>query len=151
MLHSGQCKRIFCLVERVLFIQSFVEAFEIRRWQFLLVETDFLAIFFPFPDTPYGESYFPSSGKVFLNKSSNPHDRDAFSAGNLFRLFNLFFCKQKPSLKLVETHFLGERLYFRQQKGIFCLMKTVFFYSVLLSCKSKPLLKLVETSSLYFL
>ena len=31
-----------CLVERV-FFQSFVETFEIRRWQFLLVETDFLA------------------------------------------------------------------------------------------------------------
>ena len=28
----------------IFFIQSFVEAFEIRGWQLLLVETDFLAI-----------------------------------------------------------------------------------------------------------
>ena len=39
------------------------------------------------------------------------------------------------------------RLYSRQQKGIFCLVKTVFFYFVLLSCKSKQLLKLVGTST----
>ena len=35
----------------IFFIQSFVEAFEIRRWQFLLLETDFVAsrtYFFPF-------------------------------------------------------------------------------------------------------
>ena len=62
------------------FIQSFVEVFEIRRWQFLLVETDFLAsrTFFPhFSDTSSSESYFPSSGNIFLNESSNPY-------GNVF-------------------------------------------------------------------
>ena len=29
--------------KRIFFIQSFAEAFEIREWQFLLVETGFLA------------------------------------------------------------------------------------------------------------
>ena len=74
------------------------------------------------------------------------------SLGNHFLLFNLFFYKWKLSLKLAKTFFffflfLGGRLYSRQQKGIFCLVKTVFFYFVLLSCKSKQLLKLVDTST----
>ena len=61
------------------FIQSFVVAFEIRRWQFLLVKNDFLAsrTFFPrFSDTPSSESYFPSN--MFLNESSNSHGGDVF-------------------------------------------------------------------------
>ena len=55
------------------FFQSFVEAFEIWRWHFLLVETDFLAsknCFSHFSDAP-SESYFLSSGNAFLNESSN--------------------------------------------------------------------------------
>ena len=58
------------------FFKSFVEAFEIWRWQFLLVETDFLAsrnFFSPFLRYPSSESYFLSSEKVFLNESSIPY------------------------------------------------------------------------------
>ena len=65
------------------FIQSFVVAFEIRRWQFLLVKNDFLAsrTFFPrFSDTPSSESYFRSSQNIFLNESSNSHGGDVFPA-----------------------------------------------------------------------
>ena len=36
-------------------------------------------IFFHFSDTPSSESYFPSSGDVFLNESSNLYDGDALS------------------------------------------------------------------------
>ena len=114
-LSSG--KRIFCLVERVsFFIQSFAEVFEIWRWQFLLVETDFLAsrTFFPhFSDTLCSESYFLSSGNIFLNESSNPYGGGVFSV--LWKpfsfIYDLLFCKWNPSLKLLETPFLGERLY----------------------------------------
>ena len=36
-------------------------------------------IFSHFSDTPSSENYFPSSGNVFLNESSNPHGGDALS------------------------------------------------------------------------
>ena len=45
----------------------------------------------------------------------------------------------------------GKDLISTGRKGIFCLVKIVFFRSVLLSCKSKLLLKLAKTSSLNFL
>ena len=66
-----------------------------------------------------------------------------------FILFNLFFYKQKPSLKLVGKTYLQKTLL--QQKQIFHTVETVFFFGVLLSCKWKPLLRLVETSSLCYL
>ena len=69
-------------VKCILFIRSFAETFEIRRWQFMLVETDFLAnrTFFPhFSDTPSSESYFPSSENVCLNESSSPCGGGVFS------------------------------------------------------------------------
>ena len=56
-----------CLLERdflsskTFFIQGFVETFEIREWQFLLVDTDILAsrtFFSHFSDTPSGEAIF---------------------------------------------------------------------------------------------
>ena len=55
--------------QKEFFFQSFVEAFEIGSWQSLFVETDFLVeiLFSHFSDTPYGESYFLSSGNTFLN------------------------------------------------------------------------------------
>ena len=89
---------------------------EIRRWQFLLVETDFLAsrTFYPhFSDTLSSESYFPPSGSVFLSESSNLHGGGVFSV--LWKpfslIYNLFIYKWNPSLKLLETFFLVERLY----------------------------------------
>ena len=36
-------------------------------------------IFSHFSDIPSSESFFPSSGNVFLNESSNPHGGDALS------------------------------------------------------------------------
>ena len=68
-------------MERIFFIQSFAEAFEIRGWQFLLVELIFWLeelIFSHFSDTPPNESYFPSRVKVFLNESSNPYGVNIF-------------------------------------------------------------------------
>ena len=48
-------------------------------------------IFSHFSDTPFSESYFPSSGNVFLNESSNPYGGDALSVlWKQFLLFNLF-------------------------------------------------------------
>ena len=97
-------------MERV-FFQSFVEAFGFRRWQFLLVEVDFLAsrnYFFPFLRFPYCGTYFLSSGNALLSESSNLNCGDAFSV--LWKpvfLFNLFFNKKKLSLKLVEAHYFG--------------------------------------------
>ena len=44
-------------------------------------------IFSHFSDTPSSESYFPSSGNVFLNESSNPYGGDAFSV--LWKPFSL--------------------------------------------------------------
>ena len=76
------------------FFQSFVEAFGFRRWQFLLVEVDFLAsrnYFFPFLKYPYCGTYFLSSGNALLSESSNLNGGDAFSV--LWKpvfLFNLF-------------------------------------------------------------
>ena len=75
-----------------IFIQSNVEAFEIRRWQFLLVKTDFLAskTFFPrFSDTPSSKSYLPSNENRFLNKSTNSQGGDVFSV--LWKLFSLIW------------------------------------------------------------
>ena len=60
------------------------------------------------------ESYFPSSGNVVLNESSNPYGGDVFSV--LWKPFSLIYDIFSTSgicfLKLVETHFFGERLYF---------------------------------------
>ena len=64
-------------------------------------------IFYHFSDTPSNEIYFPSGGNVSLSESSNPYGRDAFSV--LCKSFS--FYKWKPSLKFVETYFLGERIY----------------------------------------
>ena len=72
----------FLSSEKSFFFQSFVEAFEIRRWQFLLVETDFLATrnyLSHVSDAPSSESYFLFSGNALLNESSNPYGGDAFS------------------------------------------------------------------------
>ena len=78
-------------------------------------------------------------------------DGKKLCCGNRFLLFAIFFFyKWKSSLKLVEVHFLGEKLYSSSHKRFFCVVKTVSFYSVHLSCKSRPLLKLVKTSSLTF-
>ena len=83
ILYSGLVETDFLSSGKsILFIRSFAEAFEIRRWQIMLVETDFLAnrTFFPhFSDTPSSESYFPSSENVCLNESSNPCGGAVFS------------------------------------------------------------------------
>ena len=101
---------------------------------FCLVEL----IFSYFSDSPSGESYFPSGVNVFWNESSNPYGGDAFSVPwKPFSLIWSFFLQVETV-----TEISGN-----QQKGIFCLVKTVFFYFVLLSCKSKQLLKLVDTST----
>ena len=44
-------------------------------------------IFSLFSDTLSSESFFPSSGKVFLNEFSNPYGGDAFSV--MWKLFSL--------------------------------------------------------------
>ena len=44
-------------------------------------------VFFLASRTPSSESYFPSSGNVFLNESSNPYGGDAFSV--LWKPFSL--------------------------------------------------------------
>ena len=70
-------------------------------------------IFSHFSDTPPSESYFPSSGKVYLNEFSNPYGGDAFLfCGNRFLLYILFFHQWKQLLKLVEIHFLGGKTLF---------------------------------------
>ena len=77
-----------------IFIQSNVEAFEIRRWQFLHVKTDFLAskIFFPrFSNTPSSKSYLPSSGNRFLNKSTNSQGGHVFCPVETVFSYLIFF------------------------------------------------------------
>ena len=58
---------------------------------FLLVETDFLTsgsfFFFHFSGSPDSESYFLSSGNVFLNKFFIPYGGEAFSV--LWKPFSL--------------------------------------------------------------
>ena len=49
-------------------------------WLLELISSHFL-------DTPSSESFFPSSGNVFLNESSNLHGGDAFSV--LWKPFSL--------------------------------------------------------------
>ena len=82
----------------------------------MLVEFDFVLMevtFFHFSDTPASESYFSSSGNVFLNEFFILYDEDGFlSCGNRFLFFNLFFYNGKLSLKLM-AHFLLEIIYFR--------------------------------------
>ena len=103
--HSGQWKRIFCLVETVLFIQFY--CFIILKFgvsnhskSFWLVEVNF----FHFSDTPASERYSLSSGNVLLNQFAIPYGGDRFF-GLVETVFCLifFFYKWKPSLKLVET------------------------------------------------
>ena len=57
----------------------------------MLVEFDFVLMevnFFHFSDTPASESYFSSSGNVFLNEFFILYDEDGFSV--LWKPFSLF-------------------------------------------------------------
>ena len=87
-----------------------------------------------FSDTLSSESYFPSSGNVFLNKSSNQW-RCIFCLFETVFSYLIFF--STTLFPLAERDFLSCENYF------------------ILICASfrqpKPLLKLAETSSLYFL
>ena len=73
------------------FWDSRVADFFLRKAFFLLVETDFLTsgsfFFFHFSGSPDSESYFLSSGNVFLNKFFIPYGGEAFSV--LWKPFSL--------------------------------------------------------------
>ena len=69
---------------------------------------------------------------------------DFLSCGNRFLLFN-FFLQVETATEISGNPFF-QGLYSRQKKGIFCLVKTVFFfYPVLLFCKSKLLLMKLQS------
>ena len=111
----------------ILFIRSFAEAFEIRRWQIMLVETDFLAnrTFFPhFSDTPSSESYFPSSENVCLNESSNPCGGAVFSV--LWKPLSLICNLFSLQVEIVPETSGGP---FFWGKALFQLTERVFLYS----------------------
>ena len=83
ILHSGQWKRIFCLVEKAIFLfralLNFLKLGCVTSclWKLIFWLVEF--IFSHFSDTPSSESYFLYRGNVLLNESSNPNDGDASS------------------------------------------------------------------------
>ena len=86
------------------FIQSFVEAFEIRRWQLLLVETDFLAIrtyFFPFLRYSFQRKLFSIQWKHFFKR---------ILQSVWWRLISylIFFLQVETVTETSGTHFLGK-------------------------------------------
>ena len=95
------------------FIQNFAESFERWRCQFLFVETDLLIFWLV-------ELIFPICQILllvkaifqFLNKPSNPYDRDAFSVlWKPFSLILFFFLKVETITEIdgLENLFFEER------------------------------------------
>ena len=80
------------------------------------METDFLAsrtYFSHFSDTPSSESYFPSSGNVFLNESSNPYGGDTFSVmWEPFPLIQSFFLQVETATEISANPFFGGKTLF---------------------------------------
>ena len=112
VLHSGQWKRIFCLVETVLFIQFY--CFIILKFgvsnhskSFWLVEVNF----FHFSDTPASERYSLSSGNVPLNQFAIPYGGDRFF-GLVETVFCLifFFLQVEAFTEISRNKFILERL-----------------------------------------
>ena len=67
-----------------------------------------MEVFFShFSDTPASESYFLSSGNVFLNKFFIPYGGEPFSCGNRFLLFNLFIL-QVEAVTEINCPFFGK-------------------------------------------
>ena len=154
-LLCSQKKLFFCLVKNSFFYYSDIprceNSFSVKWKRIFLMNSSFRLV----------KTDFMSSGKsIFLFRALL----------KLLKFGGVTSCLWKLIFQLVELIFpicqilllgkaifflfqggRGERICSRYEKRIFCLVKTVFFYSVLLSWTSKPLLKLVETRILYFL
>ena len=94
-----------------------------KNWSFLLVEVNF----FHFSDTPASES----RNVFWANFSFRTVETYFLSCGKRFLLFNLFFYKWKPSLKLVETNLCGKdfvlvEMDFPPSGNCFLLFRTSF-------------------------
>ena len=72
-------------------------------------------IFSHFSDNPSSESYFSSSGNIFLNESSNPYCGSSFQ-------------QAETSLKLVETHFWGGKTLFPLAERDFLFSENCFLF-----------------------
>ena len=154
-LLCSQKKLFFCLVKNSFFYYSDIprceNSFSVKWKRIFLTNSSFRLVKMDFMSS--GKSIFLFRALLKLLKFGGV---TSCLWKLIFQLVELIFPICQILLLGKAIFFLfqggrGERICSRYEKRIFCLVKTVFFYSVLLSWTSKPLLKLVETRILYFL